>query len=66
MMWQWNQVSLIVTQILEAFFRWGWGEVTKHKRIPFLSLDAHNDVDDYSGTLGGVRKVDISALVTLP
>ena len=22
-----------------------------------LSLDAHNHVDDYSGTLGGVRKV---------
>ena len=31
-----------------------------------LSLNAHNHVDDYSGTLGGVRKVDISALVTGP
>ena len=31
-----------------------------------LSLDAHNHVDDYSGTLGGVRKVHISALVTSP
>ena len=31
-----------------------------------LSLNAHNHVDDYSGTLGGVRKVDISALVTSP
>ena len=30
----------------------------------FLSFDAHNHVDDYSGTLGGVRKVHISALVT--
>ena len=29
-----------------------------------LSLDAHNHVDDYSGTLGGVCKVHISALVT--
>ena len=32
----------------------------------FLSLDAQNHVDDYSGTLGGVRKVHISALVTSP
>ena len=31
-----------------------------------LSLNAHNHVDDYSGTLGGVRKVNISALVTSP
>ena len=31
-----------------------------------LSLDAHNHVDDYSGTLGGVHKVHISALVTSP
>ena len=31
-----------------------------------LSLNAHNHVDDYSGTLGGVRKVHISALVTSP
>ena len=31
-----------------------------------LSLDAHNHVDDYSGTLGAVRKVHISALVTSP
>ena len=28
-----------------------------------FSLDVHNHVDDYSGTLGGVRKVHISALV---
>ena len=33
--------------------------------LPLLSLDAHNHVDDYSGTLGGVRKVLISALVVL-
>ena len=26
-----------------------------------LSLDAHNHVDDYSGTLGGVHKVHFSA-----
>ena len=32
----------------------------------FLSLDAHLNVDDCSGTLGGVRKVHISALVTSP
>ena len=31
-----------------------------------LSLDAHSHVDDYSGTLGGVRKVHISVLVTSP
>ena len=31
-----------------------------------LSMNAHNHVDDYSGTLGGVRKVHISALVTSP
>ena len=31
-----------------------------------LPLDAHNHVDDYSGTFGGVRKVHISALVTSP
>ena len=31
-----------------------------------LSLNAHNHVDDYSGTLGGVRKFHISALVTSP
>ena len=40
-------------------------------RIPsssfLLSLDAHKHVDDCSGTLGGVRKVHISALqVTSP
>ena len=32
----------------------------------FLSLNAHSHVDDYSGTLGGVRKVHISAVVTSP
>ena len=37
---------------------------TLPQRIFFLSLDAHNQVDDYSGTLGGVGKVHISALVT--
>ena len=31
-----------------------------------LSLGAHSHVDDYSGTLGGARKVHISALVTSP
>ena len=31
-----------------------------------LSLNAHNHADDYSGTLGGVCKVHISALVTSP
>ena len=30
--------------------------------VLLLSLDAHDHVDDYSGTLGGVRKVHISAL----
>ena len=36
------------------------------KSILLLSLNAHNHVDDYSGTLGGVRKVHMSALVTSP
>ena len=36
------------------------------KSILLLSLNVHNHVDDYSGTLGGVRKVHISALVTSP
>ena len=31
-----------------------------------LSLDARSHVDDYSGTLGGVRKVHISVQVTSP
>ena len=31
-----------------------------------LKLNAHNYVDDYSGTLGGVCSVHISALVTIP
>ena len=31
-----------------------------------LSLNAHNHVDDYSATLGGVHKVHMSALVTSP
>ena len=30
-----------------------------------LSLDAHSHVDDYSGTLGGVRKVHISAVLKI-
>ena len=36
------------------------------KSILLLSLNTHSHVDDYSGTLGGVRKVCISALVTSP
>ena len=36
------------------------------KSILLLSLNAHNHVDGYYGTLGGVRKVHISALVTSP
>ena len=35
-------------------------------KLLLLSLDVHNHVDDYSGTLGGVRKFHISALVTSP
>ena len=34
------------------------------KSILLLSLNAHSHVDDYSGTLGSVRKVHVSALVT--
>ena len=34
--------------------------------VLLLSLNAHSHVDDYSGTLGGVHKVHISALVTSP
>ena len=35
------------------------------KSILLVSLNTHNHVDDYSGTSGGVRKVHISALVTV-
>ena len=34
--------------------------------IIILSVDAYNHVDVYSGTLGGVRNVRISTLVTSP
>ena len=45
----------------------GGNDCKRHvKSILLLSLNAHNHVDDYSGTLGGVRKVHISALVTSP
>ena len=40
--------------------------VERHVKSVLLSLNAHNHVDDYSGTLGGVRKVHISAQVTSP
>ena len=47
--------------------RGGGNDCKRHvKSILLLSLNAHNHVDDYSGTLGGVRKVHISALVTSP
>ena len=45
----------------------GGNDCKRHvKSILLLSLNAHNHVDDYSGTLGGVCKVHISALVTSP
>ena len=45
----------------------GGNDCKRHvKSILLLSLNAHNHVDEYSGTLGGVRKVHISALVTSP
>jgi len=45
----------------------GGNDCKRHvKSILLLSLNVHNHVDDYSGTLGGVRKVHISALVTSP
>ena len=45
----------------------GGNDCKRHvKSILLLSLNAHNHVDDYSGTLGSVRKVHISALVTSP
>ena len=44
----------------------GGNDCKRHvKSILLLSLNVHNHVD-YSGTLGGVRKVHISALVTSP
>ena len=47
--------------------RGGGNDCKRHmKSILLLSLNAHNHVDNYSGTLGGVRKVHISALVTSP
>ena len=45
---------------------WLLVEVLEQMTGLLLSLDAHSHVDDYSGTLGGVRKVHISALVTSP
>ena len=46
------------------------GEEGEGHVLLLLSLDAHNHVDDYSDTLGGVRKqtktVYISALVISP
>ena len=45
----------------------GGNDCKRHvNSILLLSLNAHNHVDDYSGTLGSVRKVYISALVTSP
>ena len=44
----------------------GGNDCKRHVKSILLSLNAHNHVDDYSGTLGGVRKVHISALVTSP
>ena len=47
--------------------RGGGNNCKRHvKSIFLLSLNAHNHVDDYSGTLGGVHKVHISTLVTSP
>ena len=40
-------------------------DLTTADLLLLLSLDAHNHVDDYSGTLGGVHKVHILALVTI-
>ena len=46
----------------------GGNDCKRHVKSILLlfSLNTHNHVDDYSGTLGGVRKVHISALVTSP
>ena len=45
----------------------GGNDCKRHvKSILLVSLNTHNHVDDYSGTLGGVRKVHISDLVTRP
>ena len=41
----------------------GGNDCKRHVKSILLSLNAHNHVDDYSGTLGG-RKIHISALVT--
>ena len=41
-------------------------DLTTADLLLLLSLDAHNHLDGYSGTLGGVGKVHISALVTSP
>ena len=46
----------------------GGNDCKRHVKsiLLLLSLNVHNHVGDYSGTLGGVRKVHISALVTSP
>ena len=52
-------LTSLADMVVEMIARGTWS-------ILLLSLNAHNHVDDYSGTLGGVRKVHISALVTSP
>ena len=46
----------------------GGNDCKRHLKsiLLLLSLNAHNHFGDYSHTLGGVRKVHISALVTSP
>ena len=77
---RWRSPHLLNIAVLEVFVGlfglwgsgcgsvWGWGGGGGGGELGLffllLSLDAHNHVDDYSGTLGGVRKVHISALVT--
>ena len=46
---------------------WWWKRLREAREVhSSSSLNAHSHVDDYSGTLGGVRKVHISALNTSP
>ena len=52
-------LTSLADMVVEIIARGTWS-------ILLLSLNAHNHVDDYSGTLGGVCKVHISAQVTSP
>ena len=56
-----HSTSTSLAHMVEMIVRGTWSPF-----FFFFALNTHNLVDDYSGTLGGVCKVHISALVTSP